>query len=244
MMRAGGLALVPLASSGAVLFGIDFDKLPPGPAYALIFALVAIEYLGIPAPGETSLILGALLAAATHHLAIQWVILVAAVAAFIGSNIGFAIGYFGGSRVLLRLTRWLHIKDERLKVARYLFNHYGVWVILLGRFVTILRAYISLLAGVTRMPYLRFEIASVVGALLWAGLWGIVYYEAGAVVLRYGGATRIVLAVIAVALVVVGIVVVRMNEGRLTALAEREMPGPLDFGGLRRAEEPGARTEE
>jgi membrane protein DedA with SNARE-associated domain len=237
MIRAPGLALMPLAGSGAVIFGIDFDKLPPGPAYALIFALVAIEYLGIPSPGETSLILGALLAAATHHLAIEWVILVAAAAAFVGSNIGFAIGYFGGSRVLLRLTRWLHIKDERLKVARYLFNHYGVWVIVLGRFVTILRAYISLLAGVTRMDYLRFEIASAVGSLAWAGFWGIVYYEAGAVVVRYGGVARIVLAAAAIALVVVGIVVVRMNEARLTAMAEREMPGPLDFGGLRRPED-------
>lgn len=231
------LAVVPLASSGAVLFGIDFDKLPPGPAYALIFALVAAEYLGIPAPGETALILGALLAAATHRLSIPLVILVAAVAAFLGSNAGFAIGYFGGSRVLLRLARWLHIKDERLKVAYYLFNHYGVWVILLGRFVTILRAYISLLAGVTRMPYPRFEVASAVGALLWAGFWGLVYYEAGAVVVRYGGVARIVLAGAAVAVVIVGIVVVRKNEQRLTALAEQEMPGPLHFGGLRRPDE-------
>lgn len=237
VIRAAGLALVPLASPGAVLFGIDFDKLPPGPAYALIFVLVAIEYLGIPSPGETALILGALLAAATHRLSIPLVIVVAAVAAFAGSNAGFAIGYFGGSRVLLRLTRWLHIKDERLKVARYLFNHYGVWVIVLGRFVTILRAYISLLAGVTRMPYPRFEVATAVGAVLWAGFWGIVYFEAGAVVVRYGSLSRIVLGAAAVALVVAGIVVIRINEGRLTALAEREMPGPLDFGGLRRPEE-------
>lgn len=234
MMRAAGLAVLPLAGSGAVLFGIDFDRLPPGPAYGLIFLLVAAEYLGIPAPGETALILGALLAAATHHVDIWLVILVAAVAAFLGSNAGFAIGYFGGSRVLLRLTRWLRIKDERLKVARYLFNHYGGWVILFGRFVTILRAYISLLGGVTRMPYPRFEVTSAAGAVLWAALWGVVYYEAGRVVLRYGGVIRIVLVAIAVVAVVAGIVVVRMNEARLTALAEREMPGPLDFGSPRR----------
>lgn len=234
MMRAVGPAVLPLAASGAVLFGINFDKLPPGPAYGLIFALVAIEYLGIPSPGETALILGALLAATTHRIEIWLVIVVAAVAAFVGSNAGFAIGYFGGSRVLLRITRWLRIKDERLKVAHYLFNHFGGWVILFGRFVTILRAYISLLGGVTRMSYVRFEITSAIGAVLWAALWGVVYFEAGKVLLRYGGVIRIVLVVVAVALVIVGIIVVRMNEGRLTAAAEREMPGPLDFGGLRR----------
>lgn len=236
MIRAAGLALLPLAGSGAVLFGVNLDRLPPGPAYALIFALVAIEYLGIPSPGETALILGALLAATTHRLDIWLVIATAAVAAFLGSNAGFAIGYFGGSRVLLRLTRWLHIKDERLKVVHYLFNHFGGWVILFGRFVTILRAYISLLGGVTRMGYPSFELASAVGAVLWAVLWGVIYFEAGAVVERYGGVVRVVLVVLAVALVVVGIVVVRANEGRLTAAAEREMPGPLDFGGLRREE--------
>lgn len=234
MIGAARLALLPLAGSGFTILGFNFDKLPPGPAYGLIFALVAIEYLGIPAPGETALIVGALLAAATHRLDIWLVILVAATAAFLGSNAGFAIGYFGGSRVLLRLTRWLHIKDERLKVAYYLFRHFGGWVILFGRFVTILRAYISLLGGVTRMPYPLFEVTSAIGALLWAALWGIVYYEAGAVVVRYGGVIRVVLILVAVAAVIAGIVLVRINERRLTALAEREMPGPLEFGRLRR----------
>lgn len=235
MIRAGGLVALPLAA-GTVLFGVNLDKLPPGPAYGLIFALVAIEYLGIPSPGETALILGALLAATTHRLDIWVVIATAAVAAFLGSNVGFAVGYFGGSRVLLRLTRWLHIKDERLKVARYLFNHFGGWVILFGRFVTILRAYISLLGGVTRMDYPRFEITSAVGAILWAALWGLIYYEAGAVVERYGGVVKIVLVILAVILIVAGIILVRVNEARLSAAAEREMPGPLDFGGLRRTE--------
>lgn len=234
MIRGFGLAALPLAGSGAILFGVDFGKLPPEAAYGLIFALVAIEYLGIPSPGETALILGALLAATTHRVDIWLVILTAAVAAFLGSNVGFAIGYFGGSRVLLRLTRWLHVKDERLKVAHYLFNHFGGWVILFGRFVTILRAYISLLGGVTRMAYPRFEVNSAVGAALWATLWGVIYYEAGAVVERYGGVVKVVLVILAVLLVIAGIVLVRINEARITAAAEREMPGPLDFGGLHR----------
>ena len=237
MIRAVGLAVLPLAGSQFTILGFDLAKLPPGPVYGLIFALVAAEYLGIPAPGETALIVGALLAAATHRLDIGLVILTAAVAAFLGSNIGFAIGYFGGSRVLLRLTRWLHIKDERLKVAYYLFRHFGGWVILLGRFVTILRAYISLLGGVTRMPYPVFEVTSAVGAALWAVVWGVIYFAAGAVVVRYGGVIRIVLVAVAVAAVVAGIVLVRINERRLTAVAEREMPGPLDFGGLHRRED-------
>ncbi|MBO0701311.1 MAG: DedA family protein, partial [Candidatus Dormibacteraeota bacterium] len=125
MIRGAALSVLPLAGSGAVIFGVDLGRLPPGPAYGLIFALVAVEYLGIPAPGETALILGAILAATTHRLDIWLVILIAAVAAFLGSNAGFAIGYFGGSRVLLRIARWLHIKEERLKVAYYLFGHFG-----------------------------------------------------------------------------------------------------------------------
>ena len=243
-MRALWLAVLPLAGSGAVIFGFDLGKLPPEPAYGLIFVLIAIEYLGIPAPGETALILGAILAATTHRLDIWLVIATGAVAAFVGSNVGFAIGYFGGSRVLLRITRWLHIRDERLKVAHYLFNHFGGWVILFGRFVTILRAYISLLGGVARMRYSLFEITSAVGAVLWAGLWGIVYYEAGKVVEHYGGVIRIVLIALAVVLIILGIVLVRANEGRLTAAAEREMPGPLDFGGVRRGEAEPTKTPE
>ena len=233
MLRPLTLAALPLASS-AVLFGINFDKLPPGPAYALIFALVALEYLGVPSPGETALIIGAVLSATTHRLAIPWVILDAATAAIIGANAGFAVGYFGGSRVLLLLARWLRIKDERLKVARYLFNHWGAWVIFFGRFVTILRAYISFFGGVNRMSWVRFEIANVLGGFAWATLWGVVYYSGSSLVAGLQGPFRWGAVGVAVLVVVVGIVVVRQNEGRLVAAAEREMPGPFDLGRPRR----------
>ncbi|MGH7921738.1 MAG: DedA family protein, partial [Candidatus Dormibacteraceae bacterium] len=198
------------------------------------------EYLGLPSPGETALILGSVLAATTHRLAIPVVIADAAVAAFVGANAGFAIGYFGGSRVLLRITRWLHIKDERLKVARYLFNHFGAWVILFGRFVTILRAYISFLGGVTRMSYLRFEVANAVGAVAWATFWGVVYYFGGALVARFNGIARFVAIGLAIAGLVAGVVLIRANEGRLTERAEREMPGPLEWGTRRNHPEDGS----
>jgi len=68
-------------------------------------------------------------------------------------------------------------------------------------------------------------------------VWGVIYFVAGAVVVRYGGVIRFVLVAVAVAAVVAGIVLVRINERRLTAVAEREMPGPLDFGGLHRRED-------
>ena len=228
VLRPLTLVAVPLASS-AVLFGVDFNQLPPGPAYGLIFALVALEYLGIPSPGETALILGAVLSATTHRLAIPYVILDAALAAIVGANIGFAIGYFGGSHLLVKIAQWLRIKDERLKIAHYLFNHWGAWVIFFGRFVTILRAYISFFGGVNRMSWVRFEIANVLGGFAWATLWGVIYFSGSSLVAGMQGPFKWGAVAFAILVVVIGIVVIRKNEGRLAAAADRELPGPFDL---------------
>ena len=66
--------------------------------YIVVFLLVMGESLGLPVPGETALIAAALYAGSTGNLAIERVIIVAAAAAIIGDNIGFAIGRYGGAK--------------------------------------------------------------------------------------------------------------------------------------------------
>ena len=60
--------------------------------YEAVFALVGLESIGVPLPGETALITAALYAATTHGLEIAAIIAVAAAGAIIGDNIGFALG--------------------------------------------------------------------------------------------------------------------------------------------------------
>ncbi len=218
--------------------GIHLSAIPASVVYVLVPALVGLEYLGVPVPGESALIAAALLAATTHRVEIAVVIPLAAAGAIVGANIGFGIGYWGGARLLIWIARRLRIPESRLKVGRYLFWRFGALVLLFGRFLTVLRAYISFLAGVSRMGWGRFELVNVLGGALWATVYGLAYYAAGELLLRFSTPIELVLVGLAAVVVVIGVVLIRRNQNRLVEAAERALPGPLDFD---RAPEVGAR---
>src|ERR671930_477574 len=103
--------------------------------YLAVFALVGMESLGIPLPGETMLITAAIYAGATHNLSIAGVIGAAIAGAIIGDNIGYAAGYKGGLPLLRRYGKYIRLDERRLKLGRYLFTKYGGKVVFFGRFV-------------------------------------------------------------------------------------------------------------
>jgi membrane protein DedA with SNARE-associated domain len=196
--------------------------------YGAVFAFVGIESLGIPVPGETMLVAAALYAGATHQLDIVVVIVAAASAAIIGDNIGFWIGHWGGYRLLLRYGRYIRLHEGRVKLARYLFLRHGGKVVFFGRFISVLRTYAAFLAGTARMSWLPFLAFNAAGGIIWATAWGVGAYFAGDRIKQLSTPVDIVLAIVAVAVIVALTMVLRRNEHRLTAQAERAIPGPLE----------------
>src|ERR1700744_1026549 len=81
--------------------------------YLAIGAFVLLEDFGVPVPGETVLILGAVYAGA-GRLSLPLVALIAFVAAVAGDNIGFAIGHFGGRALVERYGRYVGLTPERM----------------------------------------------------------------------------------------------------------------------------------
>lgn len=139
--------------------------------YAAIGLGILLEDFGLPAPGETLLITGALLAA--HDTLDIWLLLaVAWVGAVVGDNIGFAIGWFGGHRLILRYGARVGITEERLARVRRFFDRYGGWVIVFARFVVILRQLNGIVAGTLEMHWVRFVLLNALGAALWVAVWG------------------------------------------------------------------------
>jgi membrane protein DedA with SNARE-associated domain len=195
--------------------------------YAAVLVIVGLEAVGIPLPGETVLIAAALYAGDTHRLDIVVVILAAVIGGVIGDAGGFAIGYWGGYRLLVRYGRYIRLTEVRIKVARYLFLRYGGVVVFFGRFVAILRAYASFLAGTGRMNWARFLVFTSLGRIAWAGLWGTAAYLLGNEVNRVGRPLAIAFAAVAVLIIVAGIAVLRRQERRLEQAAEQAFPGPL-----------------
>jgi membrane protein DedA with SNARE-associated domain len=143
-----------------------------------IFLLVLVEDFGIPVPGETVLIAGAIFAGA-GRLNIVAVAVVGFAAAVFGDNIGYAIGRFGGRVLVERWGRYVFLTAERLDAAEVFFNRHGAKIITIARFIEGLRQANGIIAGITGMHWLKFLAFNALGAALWVGTWVCAGYFAG-----------------------------------------------------------------
>ena len=139
---------------------------------------ILIESTGIPFPGETLLLLAAAWAAARHH-SIVLVIFFGFAGATAGADLGYLLGYRGGRPFVERFGAALRISPERLARAELFFARHGDKTIIGARFILGLRTWASMLAGMARMPFWRFQVFSAVGGLMWATLIGLAGYFLG-----------------------------------------------------------------
>lgn len=138
--------------------------------YLAVGGLITAEDFGVPAPGETVLIAAAVFAG-LGRLNIVAVGLIAFVAAVVGDNIGYAIGRYGGRRLVARYGRYVLLTPERLDTAEAFVTRHGGKVVIIARFVEGLRQANGLIAGITGMPWRRFLVFNALGAALWVALW-------------------------------------------------------------------------
>jgi membrane protein DedA with SNARE-associated domain len=146
--------------------------------YAALFALIAVESMGIPVPGETALITGAILAG-KGQLQIEWVIVLAATAAILGDNVGYLIGRHGGRRLLTMNGPFLATRQRVLRVGEPFFERHGPKAVFLGRFTAGLRIWAAWLAGATHMPWKSFLLYNALGGIVWATVVGVLAYVLG-----------------------------------------------------------------
>ena len=146
--------------------------------YTVVFALIAVETMGIPVPAETALI-GAALLAHRGHMDIGTLTVLAATAAILGDNVGFAIGRHFGRRVFVHPGP-LH--KHRLKVFEHgepFFAKHGPKAVFLGRWVAGLRIASAWLAGMNGMRWPTFLFWNALGGIAWAASIGLGVYFLG-----------------------------------------------------------------
>jgi membrane protein DedA with SNARE-associated domain len=146
--------------------------------YPLLFALIAIETMGIPVPGETALITAAVVAG-RGKLQIEVVIAVAAAGAIVGDNVGFAIGRKLGRRLLTAPGPLERHRRRVLEVGEPFFERHGPKAVFLGRWVTGLRITAAWMAGVNRMSWPKFVFYNALGGIAWATSIGLLAFFAG-----------------------------------------------------------------
>jgi membrane protein DedA with SNARE-associated domain len=202
--------------------------------YLAVFALVGVESLGIPLPGETMLITAAIYAGATHNLSIAGVIGAAIAGAILGDNIGYTVGYKGGLPLLRRYGKYIRLDERRLKLGRYLFTKYGGKLVFFGRFVSVLRTYAAFLAGTSHMHWRRFFAFNASGGIIWSVSYALAAYYGQQAFKKLSTPLDIALVVVAAGLIAWVVFFVSRNAARLSAEADRALPGPLDGGSIDR----------
>jgi membrane protein DedA with SNARE-associated domain len=192
----------------------------------LLFALIAVESMGVPLPGETALFAAAILAS-DGKFPIEAVIGVAAAGAILGDNVGYLIGRKAGRRLLEAPGPFERHRRAVIAYGQPFFDKHGPKAVFLGRFVSGLRITAAWLAGVNRMRWRDFLFWNATGGVVWATVVGVLAYAFGHAAERAIETAGLVGLIGAVVLAIAVWVIVRrrhrrpiVDEGALVAEAE------------------------
>ena len=180
--------------------------------YGAIFVLSFISAMGLPVGAEIALIYGGVLAsgqvAGVKPLQLVVVIIVALVGELLGSAAGYAIGRYGGRALVDRVGKYVLLTHKDLDRAEAWFARRGEPVVLFGRFIPLLRSFVSFAAGLGEMALPKFAVFTVIGCAVWCTALCSLGYSLGSSynhVLKafsFAGYVLGALAVVAVALVI------------------------------------------
>jgi membrane-associated protein len=167
MARLGGI----LIASGAII-GLS-DNL----GY-LLPAIIGLESMGVPSPGETALVAAAVLAS-QGKLEIWLVILIGITSAIVGDNVGYLLGRRYGRSVFMARGPFMHHRVHAIRYGDGFFKRHGAKAVFLGRWVALVRFATAWLAGINRMPIRRFFFWNALGGISWGLTYGLVGYFGG-----------------------------------------------------------------
>jgi membrane protein DedA with SNARE-associated domain len=206
------------------------QQIPPLAVYIIVGAVIGLESLGIPLPGEIVLVTAALMSS-HHELAVNPVGVGAAavIGAIVGDSIGYAIGRRFGMRLFDRLGERFpkHFGKAHVVFAERLFARWGVYAVFFGRFIAILRILAGPLAGALKMRYPQFLAANALGGLCWAGgTTALVYYGGRAAEHYLQQFSWIGLGVAAVLGLVAALLMRRRFQAEIKRIEEKLEPEP------------------
>jgi membrane protein DedA with SNARE-associated domain len=179
----------------------------------LLPAVIGLESLGIPSPGEAALILAAVLAS-QGKLQIELVIVIAAVSEIIGGNLGYLLGRRVGREVLEAEGPFQARRLKLIAFGDHYFAKHGAKTVFLGRWIALVRFAIAWLAGIDEMPFRTFLFWNALSAVSWTVTYSLVGYFGGS------GIADVITKVGIGAAVVVGVAIV-VGVGWLKLRARR-----------------------
>ncbi len=148
------------------LLGVLATKIISILGYAGIFFLMMTESMVFPTPSELVMPFAGFLAA-QGRFSFALVILFSSLGSIVGSLISYALGYYGGNRLILKYGKYLLLDEHDLKKTEEWFARRGERTVLISRFIPVVRHLISIPAGIGKMDLKKFCIYTLIGATLW-----------------------------------------------------------------------------
>jgi membrane protein DedA with SNARE-associated domain len=143
-----------------------------------VFVLMVLESACIPVPSEATMLFAGFNVSDGHY-SLFAAVAVGSFANLVGSWIAYAIGYYGRVDVLEKHGKKLHIKKSHLMWADRWFENHGDATVFFSRMLPIIRTFISLPAGVARMPFWRFSLLTLAGCIPWVLMLTFIGKQAG-----------------------------------------------------------------
>jgi len=179
----------------------------------LLPAIIGLESMGIPSPGETALVAAAILAS-QGKLQIWLVILIGVASAIAGDNIGYLLGRKVGREVFEARGPFRKHRVRAIAAGDRFFSKHGPKAVFLARWIALVRFAAAWLAGINRMPVRQFFFWNALGGITWGITFGLVGYYGGHAAAHVLTQAGIVGAVVLGVAVVGFFVVVKVRERR------------------------------
>lgn len=168
-------ALLASITDPIVNFAVDVvDKL----GLVGVFVLMTLESACIPVPSEATMLFAGFNVSDGEYSLVA-AVAVGSFANLVGSWIAYAIGYYGRIDILEKHGKKLHIKKSHLQWADRWFERHGDATVFFARMLPIIRTFISLPAGVAKMPFWRFSALTLAGCIPWVLLLTFIGQQAG-----------------------------------------------------------------
>jgi len=199
--------LVGISGALGAIFGVN-DSL----GYVLP-AIIGLESMGVPSPGETALVLAAVLAS-QGKLNIALVIVIGVASAIVGDNIGYLLGRRFGRTAFMAPGPFMQNRIRAIRYGDGFFKRHGPKAVFIGRWIALVRFATAWLAGINRMRFRQFFFWNALGGITWGVTYGLVGYFGGRAAASVLAEAGIVAAALLVATVLGGLAYVNYRERR------------------------------
>ncbi len=195
----------------------DLSTLVTHYGYLVVFAALLLHSAGAPVPASELLIAAAIYAAHTHRLSIAILAVGGAAMATAGGIAGYGVGHSLGLAGLRRYGPAVGLGAARQRLGRYLFLTHGGKIVFAIRFVALLASFGAVLAGANRMPWGRFLLFNILGAITWVGTIALAGYLFGRFFASVGGPIGWAALALAIGAVLVAVIYIQRRGASLQA---------------------------